>query len=328
MSRNDAIRRRGTFRALLMVALLAAIVLPAVGLRLLSKDTPEAVSQTGTVTLTPGNRMLYVVDGHVASLPLAGTTISSHGTPVVSDMLCARVYAAHGTGLCLRKTNAVSWSATVLDRNLKATTTWPLTGEPALARVSPSGRLVAWTALTKGSSLSGSFSAVTSVVDTSTGDQVDDLAAYDATKGKSGPKLHGSQVWGVTFVDDDRFYATLSNGGTRYLAVGSIHDHTLRTIAEDVTSPAVSPDGKWVAFVHPGAGERGRGRLAVMNLRTHAIVDLSDQRGVSDQPAWLDGKTIAYVLRDDEGRASIWSTPLAGGAPDLLVDNADSPSPL
>lgn len=328
MSRNDAVRRRGTFRALLMLALLAAIVLPAVGLRVLSKDSPEAVSETGSVTLTPGYRMLYVVEGHVASLPLTGTAISDHGTPVVSDLLCARVYASNGTGLCLRKINAVSWSATVLDRNLKATTTWPLAGEPALARVSPSGRLVAWTALTRGSSLSGSFSAVTSVVDTSTGTQVDDLATYTATRGLHGPKLHDSQVWGVTFVDDDRFYATLSNGGTRYLAVGSIHDRTLRTIAEDVTSPAVSPDGKWVAFIRPGVGERGRGLLAVMNLRTHGTVEFGDQRGVADQPIWLDPRTIAYVLRDDAGKPSIWSTPLGGGTPELLVDNAESPSPL
>ncbi|MDO7867618.1 hypothetical protein [Nocardioides jiangxiensis] len=328
MSRSDAVRRRGTFRALLMLALVAAIVLPVVGLRVLAKDSPEAVSRTGSVTLTPGHRLLYVVDGHVASLSLTGTAISLHGTPVVSDLLCARVYAAHGTGLCLRKINAVAWSATVLDRDLQATTTWPMAGEPALARVSPSGRMVAWTALTRGSSLSGSFSAVTSVVDTSTGTQVEDLAAYTVTKGKHGPRLHGTQVWGVTFVDDDRFYATVSHDGTRYLAVGSIHDRTLRTIAEDVTNPAVSPDGRRVAFVRPGVGERGRGLLAVMNLRTHGTVEFGEQRGVVDQPIWIDARTIGYVVRDDAGRSSIWSTPLGGGTPELLVDDAQSPSPL
>lgn len=328
MSSNHANRRKGVRRALLMLLLLVVVLLPVIGIRVLGKDEPEAVSSTGDVTLTPGDRMVYVVEGHVASVSLADNGGSSHGTPVVSDLLCARVYAAHGTGLCLRKNTAVSWSATVLDRHLEATSTWPMAGEPVLARVSPSGRMVAWTALTRGTSLTGSFAAVTSVVDTAKGEEIKDLSAFTARVGPEHRVTKGHQVWGLTFVDDDRFLVTLSADGRRYLARGRLSTRELTTIARDVTSPALSPDGKQVAFLR--TGEQGRGaRLAVMDLRTRKVRLLGDQAGVTDQPVWFDAATVGYVVRDAAGHPTIWSTGVGAGArPALVLDNAESPSPL
>jgi hypothetical protein len=328
VSRNHANRRKGAQRALLLLALMAVVLLPIIGIQVLGKEEPEAVSATGDVTLTAGNRMLYVVEGHVASVSLADTASSSQGNPVVSDLLCATVYAAHGTGICLRKNNAVSWSATVLDRNLKATSTWPMAGAPALARVSPSGRMVAWTALTKGTSLSGSFSAVTSVVDTVEGEEVKDLSEFSARVGRAHKATKEFQVWGVTFIDDDRFLATVSADGKRYLARGLLSARTLTTIAPDVTNPALSPDGTRVAFVRTGSSSSDD-RLAVMDLRTRAVRNVGDQPGVIDQPVWFDAETIGYVVRDAAGHSTIWSTGLAPtDRPELVLDNAGSPSPL
>lgn len=310
-----------------MLTLLAVVLLPIIGIRVLGKEPPEAVSATGDVTLTAGNRMVYVVEGHVAAVSLADTASSSQGDPVVSDLLCATVYAAHGTGICLRKNNALSWSATVLDRNLEATSTWPMAGAPALARVSPSGRMVAWTALTEGTSLRGSFSTVTSIVDTGTGEEVKDLSTFTARTGRDHEVTKDYQVWGVTFLDDDRFLATVSAGGKRYLARGLLSTQTLTTFAADVTSPAVSPDGTRVAFLRTG-GE-GSGQLAVMDLRTRAVREIGDQPGIIDQPVWFDAETVGYVVRDAAGHPTIWSIGLAPGArPELVLDNAESPSPL
>jgi hypothetical protein len=309
-----------------VLALLAVVLLPVIGIRILGKEEPEAVSATGDVTLTAGNRLLYVVGGHVASVSLADTAASSQGDPVVSDLLCATVYAAHGTGVCLRKNTAVSWSATVVDRNLEATSTWPMAGPPALARVSPSGRMVAWTALTRGTTLSGDFSVVTSVVDTVKGDEVKDLSAFTARVGPKHKVTKGYQVWGLTFVDDDRFLATVDVGDKHYLARGELCTQTLTTIAPDVTNPALSPDGARVAFVRVDGGIN---RLALLDLRTRAVRNIGDQPGVSGQPVWFDDQTVGYVVRDDEGRPTIWSTGIYPGArPELVVDGAESPSPL
>jgi hypothetical protein len=298
---------------------LVVLLLPVIGLRLLDRES-ETVSVTGDVTLTPGNRMIYVVDGHVASLARSDTGLATRAAPVVSELLCARVHASAGTGLCLRRNNAVSWSATVLDRDLEATSTWPLVGQPALARVSPSGRMAAWTALEKGRSFSGGFSAVTSIVDTADGTLVEDLEAFSVRR--DGRTLKGHQVWGVTFADNDRFYATVSVGSRTWLAVGSVGKRQLRTVRGDVSLPAVAPDGRRLAVVHEG-------RLALFNPGTRKLTDLGEQRRVADQPVWLDARTVAYVLRDDAGRSSIWSLqPGSGQRPELLVDGAESPSPL
>lgn len=308
---------------MMVAAVLVVLSVPIVGLQLLP-DEPEPVSGTGDVTLTPGKRMLYVVDDHVASLSLLETGIAARGTPVVSELLCARVAASAGTGLCLRRASPVSWSATVLDRTLEATASYPLPGRPALAEVSPSGHLVAWTALEKGTSLGGSSSAVTSVVDTRSGRQVEDLETFTAHHGDR--RLSGHQVWGVSFVDDRMFYATLAVDGKRYLARGDLSRRTLRTVLADGANPAVSPGGGAVAFVRAGKDRSG---LALMNLRTGRVSDLGERRSVSDQPVWLDRRTIAYVVRDDAGTPTIWSTSLdPAQRSELLVSGAVSPSGL
>lgn len=328
MSKHATSDERGLFRALIKVAAIAVVVLlPVIGLKMLPEDG-ESLSATGTIALGPGQRMLYVLDEHVTALPLTPAGQATAGAPVVSDLICARVYAARSTGLCLRRTNAVSWSATLLDRNLQPTTSWTLPGAPAQARVSPSGRMVAWTALESGTALSGSFSAITSIVDTVSGSQVDNLETFAVTTGRDRKKITGHQVWGVTFRDDNRFYATIGVGGKRYLAVGDVDKRTLRTIQADGSNPAVSPDGRKLAFIRPGSGERGHGRLAVLDLATKAVTDLGDQRAVSEQPVWFTNEVVGYVIRSADGTPSIWTTSLdRRSRPVLLVDAADSPSP-
>lgn len=325
MSRSGATSPDGRLRALLIGAVLLAILIPVIGLMLLSGDDTELVSSTGDVTLAPGNRMIYVTDGHVASLSLAADGTSA-GEPVIADLLCGRIHAAAGTGLCLRRTNAVAWSATVVDQNLAATATFPLTGTPALARVSPSGNLVAWTTLTSGTALGGNSTTATAVVDRRGDSQVIDLSTFTARlKGKP---LTDFQVWGVSFLDDESFFATVVVGDERHLALGSMSTRTLKAFDIDGANPEVSPDGKRIAFIHD-AGRAGRGHLAVMEIESRQVTDLGDQRGISDQPAWLSDDLIAYVVVSDDGTPSIWTTSAdPAGRPLLLRDRADSPSSL
>ena len=62
-------------------------------------------------------------------------------------------------------------------------------------------------------------------------------------------------VRGVTFVDDDTFYATVAAGGSTWLVEGDLTDRTLTSVSRDAESPSLSPDGTRVAFkvdVDPG----------------------------------------------------------------------------
>jgi acylaminoacyl-peptidase len=90
------------------------------------------------------------------------------------------------------------------------------------------------------------------------------------------------------------------------------------------TSPAVSPDGRLVAFV--GYDDRRQGYqttdLYVMALdgsdRRHLAADLD--RSVSD-PTWsADGRGL-YVQYDSEGRGRVAYVPLDGGAPETVAED-------
>lgn len=59
------------------------------------------------------------------------------------------------------------------------------------------------------------------------------------------------------------------------------------------------------------------------------MTPLAETASVDDQPAWLDGHTVAYTLRQADGRPDVWSVPADGsGAPRLLVPGAESPAAL
>ena len=72
--------------------------------------------------------------------------------------------------------------------------------------------------------------------------------------------------------------------------------------------PAVSPDGKSLAFV---SNRDGRFKLHVMNLDGTGLRRLTDDAGADDNPAWSpDGSRIAFVSE-------------AGGEADIFVIGAD-----
>lgn len=308
-----------------MIAIAVVVVLiPILGLRLLANE-PEEVQVTGSVTLTQGNRLLFLTGQHIATRTLG--EVGPTGSANVAELQCERVYAAGGTGVCLRKNNALTYSATILDRQLTSIGTFPLSGLPSLARVSPSGRMVAWSSFEQGSTYSGAFATRTAILDTQS-ESLTDPAEFTLKIGKKDEK-GARQLWGITFADDNRFYATAEVGDTRYLVAGDIAARTLESVARDVTSPAVSPDGAQVAFVRKVKTDGGHWQLFVMDLGTGTERPLSDRRGITDQPVWLGPERVGYVVRSKDGTPSIWAVGTRDGArPTLLQDNADSPSPL
>ena len=85
------------------------------------------------------------------------------------------------------------------------------------------------------------------------------------------------------------------------------------------TTPAVSPDGRLVAYEYTDKAVK-RTKLCVQSLEGGSITTIADSDvGFSNIRWTLDGKAIAYVS-NSEGRTNIWAQPVAGGPPKKLTD--------
>ncbi|WP_214414052.1 TolB family protein [Sphaerisporangium fuscum] len=322
-------------RTKMVAAALAAVVLAAAaGYAVLRARAGRArtVAGTAAVTLAPGPRLLAVstapaTRGHLVALPPAG------GPLEVSPLTCTRFHAAGGTGLCLRPDGDLpTYELVVLDAALTQRRAIPLVGVPNRARVSPSGRWVAWTVFVAGDSYNGGrFSTRVGLLDTRTQRLVPTLEDWKVTLRDRPYRAADLNFWGVTFAAGDRvFYATMSTSGHRYLVRGDLAAGTLRVLRDGVECPSLSPDGGRLAFKSAVGGDPGRGwRPAVLDLATMRETVLAERRSVDDQPAWLDDRTVAYALPRAGGGSDVWRVPADGsGRPELLLAQAASPVAL
>ncbi|MFJ1768323.1 TolB family protein [Amycolatopsis sp. NPDC088138] len=323
-------------KARILIALAGVLVLAGVAVAYVgfASARNHDVTATGSVSLTPGPRLLFrsTADadrGHVTTVAAA----DPGGARTVSPLSCARVYAAGGTGLCLRPDgDLTTYQLVVLDARLASQREIPLVGLPNRARVSASGRMLAWTVFVTGDSYNGGmFSTRAGILDTATGDLAGTLEDYAVTLDGKPYQAADLNFWGVTFTRDDRhFYATMSTAGHRYLVTGDFAAHTIRTLRENVECPSLSPDGTRVAFKSAIDADPAKGwRLSVLDLADSRVTPLAETRSVDDQPAWLDDHTIGYGVPRGPGHADVWSTPADGtGEPRLLIPDAESPSAL
>ncbi|MER8004205.1 TolB-like translocation protein [Streptomyces sp. NPDC094149] len=336
-------------RRRLLVLVAAVLVLAGVGTGVVlhaaaradRQNRPHAGGPTvddGKLTLRQSRRLVFV-NGAAGPHRTAVASVASadpKGRRTASDLKCARFYAAAGTGVCLQSTTGVlkqSNRALLLDANLRTRHTFALAGTPSRARVSPSGRFVAWTVFVSGESYSSAFfSTRTSVLDTRTMKLTPSLETFSVVK--DGKPYHASDInfWGVTFgSDDDTFYATLNTANKTYLVRGSLSRRTVTTLVENVECPSLSPDGTRVAFKKRILSRTDLWHEYVLDLRTLKETPLAERHSVDDQATWLDDRTVAYALPTDGkvGTSDLWSVPANGtGSPRLLIAGASSPAPL
>lgn len=318
---------------MLGVLVLTATAVVHIGLTAARNRDAAAAGTEGAVTLT-GPRLVFrstadAERGHIATVAAA----DPGGARAVSTMSCDRVYAAGGTGLCLRPEGGLTtYQLVVLDARLAVRQEIPLVGLPNRARVSPSGRRVAWTVFVAGDSYNGGrFSTRAGILDTASDVLEGTLEDFGVTVEGKPYSAADLNFWGVTFTqDDNRFFATMSTGNHRYLVEGDLTTRTIRTVRDGVECPSLSPDGNRIAFKAALDGDPAKGwRLSVLDLTSGVVTPLAETRSVDDQPAWLGPRTIAYGIPRGGGHSDVWAVAADGsGTSRLLIPEAESPAAL
>ena len=107
-------------------------------------------------------------------------------------------------------------------------------------------------------------------------------------------------------------------------APGPVQYVQLTDFADSVTSPALSPDGKMLAFFRGESTFFGLGEIYVKLLPNGEPMQLTHDGTVKMGPAFSsDGSLIAYTVVDfSDFRWDTWVVPLLGGTPRRLLPNA------
>ena len=287
-------------------------------------------SRSGPVGSSEVNALLVVSlaegDSTVVALRSSDGWMTSTAAPTNQD--CLRIYRASGTTICLSLSGPGPTYAAAIT-NADVARSQPLPGVPSRARVSPSGRLVAWTAFVTGDSytMPGGFSTRSAIMDVEAG-TVWHLEDFTAEIGGTLYNAIDINYWGVTFVGDDRsFYATLASDGRTWLVHGDLATRKVTAMRSGVECPSLSPDEQRIAFKKK-VGRFGPWELAVLDLQSGIEKALPGTLGIDDQAEWVDDSTLLYSGVDrNHVRPSVHRVPADGSAPPHVVAvDATSPS--
>ncbi len=263
--------------------------------------------------------------GHVAMVALADPS----GPRAVTGTACDRVDEDRDTTLCVKaRTGVTSAYSVTAERGSDRLLRVERPGIPSRARLSPQGTVAATTAFIAGDSyLSAGFSTRTFITPLATG-RAQHVENYTLVhRGKRIAPIERN-YWGVTFVDEDAFYLTVSFGGDTWLARGSVRNRRVETIRKTAECPSVSPDHTRVAYKVRQSS--GGWRIAILDLASGRETLLAEKRSVDDQVEWLDDDTVLYALPltgARSGESDVWAMAADGsGRPRRLIEQAASPS--
>ncbi len=104
----------------------------------------------------------------------------------------------------------------------------------------------------------------------------------------------------------------------------ALHFSTVTNFAGVQARPALSPDGRSVAFV---SNSDGHYNLYVGLISGGTLVQITHDTNLKDRPSWSpDGSEIAYAQLNNSGTWDIWEVQALGGTPRRLILNATDPA--
>jgi len=257
------------------------------------------------------------------------------GNRAVLDSSCERVYATGINGVCITADRGIvaTYGITELTSRLAPQHSTELVGLPSRARISPDGSLISTTTFVTGHSYAESSFATQTIIRKDTGEEIGNIEDFTATVDGQPFTVVDRNYWGVTFVDDDTFYATAASTsmGKTWLVKGSISGRTMTSLRTDAECPSISPDRTRVAFkTRQGNPAPGQWHIDVLDLATGKETVLAETRSVDDQVEWLDDSTVLYALPREGADATVsdvWQVPADGtGTPSVLIPQASSPA--
>lgn len=333
--------RRGHVRRWALVALVAAVAVAAGSWAVIGggdgSAPPAASSAEGSGTapadgagrIPAGGRLLMrELDRRAPRASGALYEVSARGARRIAGLKCKQVHAGStGAGLCLAPaSDGSSYAGIVFDERYHATARFAVEGVPDRARVSRDGRLGAYTTFVQSGSQgyfasTADFATQTRIVEMASGRELVRLEDVEVTRDGKPFDPSDEQLWGVTFGEGGRYYATLATGSEHYLIEGDVESRTAKVLREGVECPSLSPDGRRIAY-KSRIGNTNRWRLHVLDLDSGRDTALAERRSIDDQPEWLGDDMIVY---SDE--RSVMVVPADGaGAPEMVASGAFSPA--
>ncbi len=155
-----------------------------------------------------------------------------------------------------------------------------------------------------------------------------DGAEKESTKAltaAAGNRRHSVVAWiggifvGALFAAAIVWWATRSGS-----ALPAMHFSTVTSFAGVQAQPALSPDGRSVAFV---SNRDGYYNVYVGLVRGGELVQVTHGTSMKSRPSWSpDGSTLAYAQMNDSGTMDVWEISALGGSPRKVLLNANDPA--
>ncbi len=103
-----------------------------------------------------------------------------------------------------------------------------------------------------------------------------------------------------------------------------MHFSPITSFAGVQAQPALSPDGRSVAFI---SNRDGSYNVYVGLVRGGELVQVTHGANMKSRPSWSpDGSTLAYAQMNDSGTMDAWEVSALGGSPRLVLQDANDPT--
>jgi len=107
-------------------------------------------------------------------------------------------------------------------------------------------------------------------------------------------------------------------------APAASHFSAVTSFAGVQAQPALSPDGRSVAFV---SNRDGHYNIYVGLVRGGELVQITHDAAMKSRPMWSpDGSTLAYAQLNESGTMDVWEVAALGGSPRKVMLNATDPA--